>query len=108
MSRKVVEVTVADGASNGFEYVELNGLIHAFKYDIAQCSGSTTVTFDLKDEDDSDWHTKASIAENAKTVEKLSGDNRVPVAGRYKIDLTQTNPQSGADSVHNVIILYKK
>lgn len=109
MGREVVQVTVTDGNTVGYAHVELNGLIRALCYDIADMTGAgTTVTMDLKDEDDSDWHTKATIAENAKTVEKLSADNRVPVAGRYKVELTQTAAQSGADAVHNVIIYYSK
>lgn len=109
IQRYTKNVTVADGQTVGTaDTAELNGLIVGILANIPQCTGTTTVTLAITDADGFTVYSKATIAENAKTAAFVDANNhplKLPVAGVLTLTITQTNAQSGADSVHAVTLL---
>jgi hypothetical protein len=111
MGRALFPISVADGATTGTAAQVFNGIIWAHTCEVAQCTGTTTVTLNLKDEDGTVLYTKASIAENATTFTNLmagANDLRVLFAGVLTVELVQTTAQSGAIASHNVVLWYQR
>lgn len=108
VARQVVTVTVAQSATTGSALANLNGEVIGFVYDVPALTGTAaTATFDLLDEDGQTWHSKASLAEGAKTIEKLLPDAtpyRFGVVGTQTYKFTCSTSQTTAAVDINVIV----
>ncbi len=104
IARKVVAITIPDGLTTGSTKTPINGELLGFVYDVPDLVGvATTVTFDLLDEDSFSWHQKASIAENAKTIEKLlpgATPYRFGFCGTAEFKATASTSQSPAQTIN--------
>ncbi|MCK4791606.1 MAG: hypothetical protein KAV87_48185 [Desulfobacteraceae bacterium] len=108
VAKKHVAVTIdpAVHTTIGETDVLLNGEIVGLLYDVPALDGTVTVTFKLEDKDDVEYHTKASIAENAKTLEKLLPDTspqRFAFAGIATLQVTASGAQSSTNDI-NVLV----
>lgn len=111
IAKKLVTITIDHTVHTtiGETDVSINGEIVGIIYDVPALDGSVTVTFKLEDKDDVEYHTKASIAENAKTYEKLLPDTspeRFAFAGMATFQCTVSGVQSSTNDI-NVILLMK-
>lgn len=111
IAKKLVTVTIDHTVHTtiGETDVLINGEIVGFVYDVPQLDGAVTVTFKLEDKDDIEYHTKAAIAENAKTYEKLLPDTspeRFAFAGLATLQVTASGVQSATYDI-NVLVLMK-
>lgn len=109
IQRHTTTITVADGETVGTESVEnINGFIVGILVNVPQLTGTTTITLALTDSDGYTLFSKATIAENQKTVTLADTNNhplRIPTSGELNYTVTQTNAQSGADSEIAVALL---
>jgi len=105
-------VVVADGATVGTaDTVSLNGILIGVFVNVPQLSGTTTITLAITDADAYTLFSRATIAENAKTVFFIDANNhpiRVPLSGVLTLTVTQTNAQSGALSTIPVVLLIER
>ena len=108
VAKKLVAVTIdpAVHTTIGETDVLLNGEIVGLVYDVPQLDDTPTVTFKLEDKDDVEYHAKASIAENAKTYEKLLPDTspeRFAFAGMATLQCTVSGVQTSTNDI-NVLV----
>ena len=108
VAKKLVAVTIdpAVHTTIGETDVLINGEIVALVYDVPALDGTPTVTFKLEDKDDVEYHTKASIAEGAKTYEKLLPDTspeRFAFAGMATLQCTVSGVQTSTNDI-NVLV----
>ena len=109
IQRYTKEVTVLDGQTVGtIDTDSLNGLIRGIIADVPALTGTTTITLLITDQDGATVYTKATIAEEAATGFYIDANNyplQIPVSGILTLKVTQTNAQSGADSIIPVTLL---
>lgn len=105
-----VHIDVSASTTVGETDVMINGEVLALVYDVPDLDGTTpTITFKVENKDDTEIHSKASIAENGKTLEKLLPDTspqRFPVAGLTTFQVTASEAQS-TDKTVTVVVYYR-
>lgn len=109
IGRKRIAVTIAAGETVGEETeIALNGILKGILLNVPALVGTTTLTLDILDEDGFTLYSKASIAEDAKTVIFLDAQNNplhIPLFGLSTVKCTASNAQTGQAADIPVVLL---
>lgn len=106
--RKVfnLALTHGAGANASSAAATFNGLVHSVKIKTPTAvDGSATVDVKILDSDNDVIYSKTGLAANTTTIDKLTSDNRVALAGTQTVQAVFSANQTATDTTTAVTIV---
>ena len=112
---RTVFTVVCDTTNNtiGETSVELNGVVTCIYGTLTDTDGSDTYTITVEDEDNINYWSKATVADNGTTVWNLrnsgtaNSNESFPVAGKVTVSIVISGNQA-AESTQTIVVLYER
>lgn len=111
VARPVLQIPLVHGASStvATQAAAINGLVRQVIITTpAAVDATATITVDVLDQDSNVVYTKAALAVNTVTIDKLTMDLSVPLSGTQTVRVTFNAAQTVTDTVTKVTLVVDK